>query len=209
VDGEVPTDPTPYCAAAKYFCECEGTWTCSTTKNVCEQACAVDADCNTTYTTSGEAVCDGTKCVECLTVDDCGSTFGGCVQNRCVQCDADADCGDGQTCEGNVCTVRECYTDAHCDVFEKCNSAGRCVEDDCTTDRECAEYLDNGIAKCLDGECRVPCVTDAECNTQVGGSAPYYDQLCADGFCVQAGCSSAADCRARAGVGNQGNYSCE
>ncbi len=201
-------DAAMYCAAVKFYCECEG-WTCSD-KNVCERACEAEAECGM-YNVSNshnDSVCDGAKCVECLTVDDCSGGVGACVQNRCVECKDDGDCGDGQTCSGNVCSVRECYTDAHCDVFEKCNATGQCVEDECTTDRECAEYTDSGNAKCVEGDCRVPCVTDAECNPEVGGSAPYFDELCEAGYCVKAGCETAADCRARDGGGLQGNYSC-
>ncbi len=199
-----------YCADVKFYCECEG-WSCN--QNVCERACEAEAECAdfNINNAHNDSHCSGTKCVECRTIDDCTTVEGAnaCVEDRCVQCADDTDCGDGQTCEGNVCTVRECYTDAHCEVFETCNDAGRCVEDECTTDRECAEYLDSGIAQCVEGECRIPCATDAECNGEVGGSAPYNANLCEDGFCVEAGCESAADCIARSGGSVQYNFICK
>ncbi len=67
---------------------------------------------------------------ECKTSDDCKDQAGYgkvCVQGRCQECSADADCQSGFACRANKCVPRpECATDGDCPSGKVCQ-AEKCV----------------------------------------------------------------------------------
>ena len=67
---------------------------------------------------------------ECQTSENCKDQAGFgkvCVQGRCEECGADADCKDGFVCRGLKCVPRpECETQADCKAGRPCQ-AGACV----------------------------------------------------------------------------------
>jgi peptidoglycan-associated lipoprotein len=70
------------------------------------------------------------KSGECKTSEDCKDQQGFgkvCVEGRCQECAADADCKAGFVCRTNKCVPKpECTADADCGEGKKCQSE-RCV----------------------------------------------------------------------------------
>jgi peptidoglycan-associated lipoprotein len=68
---------------------------------------------------------------ECKASDDCAAQAGFgrvCVEGRCQECSASADCKSGFECRANKCQVRaECEKDADCSGGRSCQ-AGRCTQ---------------------------------------------------------------------------------
>lgn len=133
--------------------------------------------------------CREDRCVfHCTSDSDCG--IGSCVAGRCVLCEVDDDCDTNEVCDDGFCEPA-CTTRNDCPYFHDCQ-AGRCVETGCDTDRECVAYTGNPRALCREGECKLPCENDAECN------AFGYDFMdCVEGECVYVGCDSDEECRIR------------
>ncbi len=149
-----------------------------------------------------EAPCaDGLRCVEgvclpdlpqpeppppCETVEDCsidGSADGrDCVEGECLwaDCVLDVQCGT-RICDQGACTQRElCIGD------EDCKDGGVCIDgtcrSPCTSDAECGQGLLPEV--CLDGRCEQTCVIDLLC----------FGGICEDGLCEEAACGNDADC---------------
>ncbi len=146
-------------------------------------ACEVfEQDCN--------FVCEANRCESrCADDADCGAGF--CQGGQCVQCMADEDCGEGFLCRRGLC-LEPCADDLACPLFHACVD-GECAPSGCQSDRECVAALRHVEARCVDGACAAPCVTDADCDER----DDYDFMKCVDGICQHAGCASDAECRAR------------
>jgi peptidoglycan-associated lipoprotein len=82
-----------------------------------------------------------------------------CVNKKCVQCLADADCGPGKACSAGECKPLPgyCDDDSGCSPFEVCKEH-KCTF--CASDTEC------GVGgKCKSGKCFRPgmCEKDTDC----------------------------------------------
>jgi peptidoglycan-associated lipoprotein len=91
---------------------------------------------------------------ECNTSQDCAAQEGYgkvCVEGRCQECGADADCREGFVCRENKCTPKpQCGSDADCPAGQSCQGE-RCVArpaGTCGADRDCGEGQ-----RCQDGAC--------------------------------------------------------
>jgi peptidoglycan-associated lipoprotein len=100
---------------------------------------------------------------ECKSSADCAAQTGYgkvCVDGRCQECGADADCQAGFVCRSNKCTPKpQCGSDADCPSGQSCQSE-RCVArapGACASDRDCP---DGG--SCQAGKCVAPPVVKAE-----------------------------------------------
>lgn len=127
----------------------------------------------------------------CETSAECGSTqtpF--CVNARCSQCGEDLDCpGAGTQCVEGVC-MAACSIDENCPLLHSCQDSV-CVDTGCTSDRECVFLTTNSLARCVDGDCGVPCDDDADCADETNRF-----QVCESERCVFVGCENDAECRA-------------
>jgi peptidoglycan-associated lipoprotein len=91
---------------------------------------------------------------ECKTSQDCAAQEGYgkvCVEGRCQECGADADCREGFVCRENKCTPKpQCGSDADCPAGQSCQGE-RCVAraaGTCGGDRDCGQGQ-----RCQDGTC--------------------------------------------------------
>lgn len=91
---------------------------------------------------------------ECKTSQDCLAQEGYgkvCVEGRCQECGADADCKDGFVCRDAKCTPKpQCAADVDCPAGQTCQGE-RCVAraaGTCGTDRDCGPDQ-----KCSAGHC--------------------------------------------------------
>ncbi len=182
--------------------DCEGDQFCYA--GLCRDplACEQDADCP-----AGQVCLDGT-CLppDCSDDDDCPESSR-CIDHRCVgcACATDADCPPGMECrDGCICVEfeRPCDDDADCGPLETCVDGFCQPRARCEDDADCAagEVCENGVCTpgciddadcgqfqlCVDGRCRQRCFGDATCLEP--------DQICVDGVCVDAECTSDADC---------------
>jgi hypothetical protein len=191
-----------YCNQYSYYCVCSAA-KCENYQCTFTQQCDTQPDC-AVIPGNLNIDCDTAKhvCVNCTSDAFCNIRLG--VQNaicnanqQCVikECTLDADCPSGnQKCVLNQCvTTRQCYDDKQCGADQQCDDAsGKCVDRACTDDRFCADLLGTANAKCMNEKCVEPCTTTYECN---GGNTWGNDsKLCVDGFCVEAGCESNAEC---------------
>jgi peptidoglycan-associated lipoprotein len=99
-----------------------------------------------------------------------------CVQGKCQECAADANCKEGFTCQGNKCVPKppECTSDAACTGGRICE-ANKCVDPQCGADKPCPRG-----GECMAGRCQAP---RAECS----GSADCGEgRECQAGKCVAA-----------------------
>ncbi len=92
---------------------------------------------------------------ECNSNDDCKDQpgFGKiCIQNRCQECGADADCQAGMVCRDNKCAPRpECETDGDCGPGKACQ-AGKCsasAKAECDSDAQCGPGRGCEAGKCV------------------------------------------------------------
>jgi peptidoglycan-associated lipoprotein len=104
---------------------------------------------------------------ECKSSADCEKQEGYgkvCIEGRCQECAADADCKEGFACVGNRCEPKptaQCTTDDQCPPGQSCANQ-QCVAREagtCGSDRDCGPDQ-----QCQDGHCaaRAPQVS-AEC----------------------------------------------
>ena len=101
---------------------------------------------------------------ECRSSADCAAEAGlgaVCVEGRCQECGADADCRAGFVCRSWKCIPRpECSVDAACPNGKECE-AERCVAKQAAAPaRECASHVDCGEGRLCDAEGR--CVDKSE-----------------------------------------------
>jgi peptidoglycan-associated lipoprotein len=107
---------------------------------------------------------------ECKTSEDCAAQEGYgkiCVEGRCQECGADADCREGFVCRDSKCTPKpQCGSDADCPAGQTCQGE-RCVAraaGTCGADRDCPQGQ-----RCQDGAC-----------TAAQAAAPQVAAECAD-----------------------------
>ncbi|HVO20145.1 MAG TPA: OmpA family protein [Anaeromyxobacter sp.] len=93
---------------------------------------------------------------ECKTSADCAAQEGYgkvCVEGRCQECGADADCQAGFVCRADKCVPKpQCSGDMDCPAGQMCQGE-RCLArpaGTCGSDRDCSE------GTCQDGRCVVP-----------------------------------------------------
>jgi peptidoglycan-associated lipoprotein len=110
------------------------------------------------------------KTGECRTSADCAAAGGQgsvCVEGRCQECGADADCKAGFVCRSWKCLPRpECAADDDCPSGKSCRNE-RCVAAE--RQRECASHADCGEGK--------SCDADGRC---VAAASNAGDAACAD-----------------------------
>jgi len=104
------------------------------------------------------------KSGECRTSVDCAAEGGlgkVCVEGRCQECSADADCKAGFVCRSWKCLPRpECSADADCPEGKACE-AERCVARKAAEKgRECASHVDCSEGRLCDADGR--CVSRPE-----------------------------------------------
>lgn len=86
----------------------------------------------------------------CKTDAHCAEHHQVCVQGECRQCNADAQCGEGQRCKGNLCgPLPQCQLDAECPADQRCRQE-RCGPE-CIADAECSPGF-----SCTKGRCEKP-----------------------------------------------------
>ncbi len=91
---------------------------------------------------------------ECKTSEDCKDQQGfgkTCVQGRCQECGADADCQAGMVCRENKCAPRpECETDGDCGPGRACQG-GKCTgqKPECEADAQCGPGRGCEAGKCV------------------------------------------------------------
>lgn len=96
---------------------------------------------------------------ECRSSADCAAEAGlgaVCVEGRCQECGADADCRAGFVCRSWKCIPRpECSVDGDCPNGKECE-AERCVAKKAAAapGRECASHVDCGEGRLCDAEGR-------------------------------------------------------
>jgi len=95
---------------------------------------------------------------ECKTSADCANQEGFgkvCVDGRCQECAADADCKEGFVCRTNKCVPKpQCAADADCAAGQVCRDE-RCVPKPApTVGSPCGGDADCGAdMSCVDGKC--------------------------------------------------------
>lgn len=142
--------------------ECPQGERCNVVTTVCEEdlGCSTDDDCS-----SGEVCNTGSRaCVPRCTVDTQATVCAAgerCVNSKCVQCAADAECGPGLTCDaaGKCVAGSHCYSDRDCTVPLVCFiQTGACLpkappcvsNDNCRADQRC----DVPSGKCVPKTCQ-------------------------------------------------------
>jgi peptidoglycan-associated lipoprotein len=106
---------------------------------------------------------------ECKSSQDCLKQEGYgkvCVEGRCQECGADADCKEGFVCRGNRCEPKpQCTTDDQCPPGQSCQGE-RCVAREagtCASDRDCGPDQKCQNGKCSTREAAAPAVS-GECS---------------------------------------------
>jgi hypothetical protein len=159
---------------------------CHPLNEICEAdlGCTEDADCG-----GGELCNTGSNaCVPRCTVDTQASVCAAgerCVSEKCVQCEADADCGPGLKCDpaGKCGAGDRCYQDRQCKVPLVCHvPTGACVsaQPPCVSDESCAAdqrcQVDTG--KCVARDCQPdPYEPNNEAPQAFGAQAQRYTDL--------------------------------
>lgn len=93
---------------------------------------------------------------ECKTSADCANQAGFgkvCVQGRCQECGADADCKAGFVCRGNACVPKpQCDDQTPCPAGQVCQD-GACVRDAnaCAGDADCGDGRRCEAGRCVTG----------------------------------------------------------
>jgi hypothetical protein len=154
--------------------------------------------------------CEDSRCVipsSCSQDDECVGATPSCVDGKCVECRASADCSFDKICVDGSCQT-PCQGDAQCGLFEACQ-AGECVYVGCRSQRECTLVpdvrslgltpgLDPRLLRCHTedgvGRCLIPCQTDSQCSTT---------EVCSGGLCQYIGCDDSAECASILGVHQQ------
>lgn len=147
---------------------CEGNQVCS--NGTCTESpdgCATDVDC-----LGDSRICEGAACVDgCAEAADCAEDPAGplCIEGRCGQCAADADCFDGLRCVERICTL-----EGDCTSSRQCGAGQVCVEGDCAAAFSCADPA----FPCPD---QTVCGDDGECRPLAGAAICEDSGQCALG----------------------------
>lgn len=181
---------------------------CPASTEVCTARTCIDAVCGFAPAEEG-AVCPDGVCT---------------VEGTCVECIEQAQCGDDEACENNVCVPLQCAngvqdgaeTDVDCGGAE---CTGCAIGQSCTERTDClSRRCDGGTcAACAnDGECGVGdyCDDDGSCalKLKVGVACARVGEcasdFCVDGVCCENACGDACETCAEAGFeGNCRPYS--
>jgi hypothetical protein len=168
--------PPAACTTYKQNCDAGVTSYCSLYESQC-------------VCTAADWACEKDKCIErCVTSSDC-ALGNSCVDSKCVECATDDECGTSFACKDQQC-VPKCTDNDECAYFHECID-GTCVETGCKTDRECQAATNNVLSACRDKECITPCASDIECDQP----SKYGYSACIENFCVDIGCESDEECR--------------
>lgn len=120
---------------------------------------------------------------ECKSSADCADHTGYgkvCVEGKCQECSADADCKAGFACKANKCSPKaQCGNDLDCPAGQACQG-DRCVAraaGTCGSDRDC------GTGTCQNGKCQAaqseasPGAVPAECSDAAAFTVRFgFDQ---------------------------------
>lgn len=124
----------------------------------------------------------------CNATDDCKGqqdfATSVCVEGKCVECGADADCKAGFVCQAQKCLPKpECTRADDCGTGKSCRE-GKC-QSACVSDGEC------GTGRCLAGQCKAAnaCLKTTDC---VG------NQTCNAGVCTAASTGPNGPCQLKA-----------
>jgi hypothetical protein len=145
-------------------------------------------DGNTTGGGGSAGSSSGAHGAECASSTDCtapGRLHCDIALGRCVECDADADCGSGLGCNraSHVC-IAMCFDTDDCPWTGQECERGACTR--CDEDRECAAETP-ATPHCMPGGARcVECVADADC----ASATPHCDPVSYE--CVA--CRDSRDC---------------
>ena len=133
--------------------------------------------------------------VPCVTDEDCER--GICMDGLCVakpECGAEADCGMYEQCVDGACVLAEgrCWTDADCADGQVCEGAFVCPEGAlCLVADQPGKCVDGGARKCqVDDDCAAGAYCAWECDGSAGGCTATCQPM-PEGVCVKD-----ADCRA-------------
>jgi peptidoglycan-associated lipoprotein len=106
---------------------------------------------------------------ECKSSQDCAEQTGYgkvCVEGKCQECGADADCKTGFVCQDSKCTPKpQCAADMDCAAGQACET-GRCVTrpaGTCGSDRDCAGGTCQA-GKCVAAQSEAAPAVSAECS---------------------------------------------
>jgi hypothetical protein len=145
--------------------------------------------------------CEEDQCVEvCSNRGAYCQTGGICDGSRCVDCLSDIDCLSTQICTANEC-VTECTEQSDCPYFYDCQG-GACVRVGCSNNRECVAATRNVLAFCdTERMCQVPCATDLECDSPQS----FNFMACIAGLCQSVGCETNDECRVLLRAGELGD----
>ncbi|MBZ4417999.1 hypothetical protein [Myxococcus sp. RHSTA-1-4] len=142
--------------------ECPSGQRCNGVSLVCEEdlGCAEDADCGAEERCNTGLHACVPRCTEATASRVCASGER-CADGRCVQCEADAECGPGLLCDaaGRCAATPRCYSDRDCAVPLLCHvPSGACLPrpPPCTSDDGCAadQRCDVGTGTCVPRACQ-------------------------------------------------------
>ena len=144
----------------------------------CEAVCDCQGDQDRCIVSPLEQQCVSTdRCSLLAETDPCANDytcdvelqFCVCTGDSCAgTCDAHADCGAGQICEAERCTVTSCADAASCPAGTTCGvveGERRCVRPGVRADLElCESFADCQSGHCYaNNACATPCASNSEC----------------------------------------------
>ncbi|MFP2907924.1 hypothetical protein ACLESD_23315 [Pyxidicoccus sp. 3LFB2] len=141
--------------------ECPSGQRCNGASLVCEEdlGCVDDADCGLEERCNTGLHACVPACTETTASQVCESGER-CAEGRCVQCEADAECGPGLLCDaaGRCAATPGCYSDRDCTVPLLCHApSGQCLPEPppCTSDEVCEDdqRCDVGTGTCVPRAC--------------------------------------------------------
>lgn len=222
-DDECKEEGKPYCVEGSCV-SCRDDSTCGegmacAGEGVClPNACEAQEDCAAfPGRTCRDGFCGEGDCDDASHCEDPAKPF--CLQHRCVECSAAADCPVGSACVAGSCEAIDCVDLVDCPVGSvceggTCQGVGPCEEDlDCVDPRlprcgaegacvACGSNVDCGHwEQCREGLCEPfdTCRTTSDCKggfvCQEGAcTACAIDEHCPRGSCVAGVCTDAASC---------------
>ncbi|MDP7467540.1 MAG: hypothetical protein QGF25_04845 [Candidatus Woesearchaeota archaeon] len=187
----------PICSSCEVGSRCKEDNDCGTRPCIKRSASAATGKCQ-------EPTCDDGVTTSGFEIGvDCGNNCPPCQTG----CNADADCGDGKTCEEGLCIGGPCTEDPDCDAGFLC-TAGTCTQGcrqntncplgqvcnnnlcatlGCVRDRDCESGFSCVSGSCKSGNCGDRKRNGDESDKDCGGSCP---KKCEDGQ----NCNANTDC---------------